>query len=343
MVRGSWEERLADMQARILARHGRGGGRAMTRAAVAGEPPAAPLPGGAAVSGYDGGEGAERVSVPLSGDTRLFAVVGDPVGQVRSPLALTRRLAARGENAIVAPLHVTPRDLAGALAGLALVANLGGLLVTVPHKAAAFALCAAVSGRARFVGSVNVMRKGRGGWYGDNADGWGYAEGLAAAGFAVSGCSALVLGCGGAGSAVALELLGRGGATGGLNDGDAGRRGGLAGRLAARFPGRVRVGGRDPSGFDLVANVTPMGMRTDDPLPVDVDKLEPEQFVACAITRPEVSATVVEARRRGCRTMTGAAMFDGQADFLADFLLSEGHEIRGQGAGAEISSPSKQE
>lgn len=177
MVRGSWEERLADMQARTFARHGRGGGRAMTRAAVAGEPPAAPLPGGAAVSGYDGGEGAERVSVPLSGDTRLFAVVGDPVGQVRSPLALTRRLAARGENAIVAPLHVTPRDLAGALAGLALVANLGGLLVTVPHKAAAFALCAAVSGRARFVGSVNVMRKGGGGWYGDNADGWGYAEG----------------------------------------------------------------------------------------------------------------------------------------------------------------------
>lgn len=335
------------MQARILARHGRGGGRAMTRAAVAGEPPAAPLPGGAAVSGHTGGDaggpGAERVSVPLSGDTRLFAVVGDPVGQVRSPLALTRRLAARGENAIVAPLHVTPRDLAGALAGLALVANLGGLLVTVPHKAAAFALCAAVSGRARFVGSVNVMRKSRGGWYGDNADGRGYAEGLAAAGFAVSGRRALVLGCGGAGSAVALELLERGASMVALHDVDAGRRDGLAGRLAARFPGRVRVGGRDPSGFDLVANVTPMGMRTDDPLPVDVDKLEPEQFVACAITRPEVSATVVEARRRGCRTMTGAAMFDGQADFLADFLLSEGHEIRGQGAGAEISSPSKQE
>ncbi|MDT3707393.1 MAG: hypothetical protein ROZ09_11240 [Thiobacillus sp.] len=281
----------------------------------------------------------EQISLPLSGDTRLFAVVGDPIGQVRSPLALTRRLAARGENAIVVPLHVVPRHLDVALAGLASIRNLGGVLVTVPHKAAALAHCAGVSERARFVGAVNVMRRGAGGWHGDNADGLGYAEGLAAHGFDIAGRSALLVGCGGAGSAVALELLERGAAQVALHDVDVDRRDDLARRLAARFPGRVRVGGRDPSGFDLVANVTPMGMRRDDPLPVDVDRLREEQFVACAITRPEASATIVEARRRGCRTMAGAGMFDGQAEFLADFLLSGQRTTQWGQSEAEESSP----
>lgn len=295
------------------------------------------------VSPHHGTDGAERIGVALSGDTRLFPVIGDPIGQVRSPVALTRVLTDRGENALVAPLHVAPNDLRSVLFGLELIGNVGGVLVTVPHKASAFDCCARVSERARFVGSVNVMRKERSGWYGDNADGWGYAEGLAAEGFDVPGRSALVVGCGGAGSAVALELLERGASLLALHDVDARRRDDLARRLEMRFPGRVRIGGPDPDGFDLVANVTPMGMKAHDPLPVEVDKLRPEQFVACAITRPEASATIVEARRRGCRTMTGRGMFDGQAEFLADFLLSAERGAGGNGSRIEEPSPSKQD
>lgn len=312
-----------------------------TQAAAERKPPASALPADVDVDAD--GRAAARIAVPLSGDTRLFPVIGDPIGQVRSPFALTRRLAVRGENAIVIPLHVTPAHLGMVLDGLARVGNLGGVLVTVPHKVAALAHCAALTARARFAGSVNVMRRVGEGWLGDNADGWGYAEGLAAAGFDIAGRSALLLGCGGAGSAVALELLERGASKLALHDVDGHRRDDLARRLEARFPGRVRIGGIDPSGFDLIANVTPMGMKADDPLPVAVDKLLPEQFVACAITRPEVSATIVEARRRGCRTMAGAGMFDGQAEFLADFLLSGDREIAPRMLRAEVTSPLKQE
>lgn len=264
---------------------------------------------------------APGVGLPVSGDTRLFPVIGDPVGQTRSPAVLTARLVARGENAMVVPLHVRPRHLAEAIRALALMDNVGGLLVTVPHKVAALACCARASGRARFVGSVNVMRRTADGWLGDNTDGVGYAEGLAAHGFDVAGRSALLLGCGGAGSAIALELLERGAARLALHDIDRACRDDLLARLDARFPGKVARGGGDPTGFDLVANATPMGMKADDPLPFDVAGLEAGQFVACAITRPEASPVIVEARRRGCRTMTGAGMFDGQAEILADFLL----------------------
>ncbi len=319
----------------------------MTYSAVGKDSPARAASGAQVAAPFDAGEasgnGAATIGIALSGDTRLFPVIGDPIGQVRSPVALTRLLAARGENALVAPLHVAPRDLRAVLAGLEPIGNVGGVLVTVPHKTSAFDCCARVSDRARFVGSVNVMRKEYGGWYGDNADGWGYAEGLVAEGFDVAGRSALVVGCGGAGSAVALELLERGASSLALHDVDARRRDDLARRLEMRFPGMVRVGSPDPGGFDLVANVTPMGMKARDPLPVEVDKLRPEQFVACAITRPEASATIVEARRRGCRTMTGMGMFDGQAEFLADFLLSAERGAAGNGSRIEETSPSKQD
>ena len=51
------------------------------------------------------------LGVMLSGDTRVFPVIGDPIGQVRSPRFLTEILVDRGENAIVFPAHVSPEHL----------------------------------------------------------------------------------------------------------------------------------------------------------------------------------------------------------------------------------------
>lgn len=258
-----------------------------------------------------------------SGKTRLFPVVGDPIAQVLSPAAITRILADRGADAIVVPLHVSPHDLPELLRMLHHVHNIGGLLVTVPHKQAALGLCASASARARFARSANVVRRTPQGWHGDNTDGVGYVDGLEREGFVVAGSHALLVGCGGAGSAIGLELLERGLAALAVHDRDTDRRDDYIARLSVRFPGRVAAGSDDPTGHDLVANATPMGMHEDDPLPVDVSKLGRAQFVACAITKPDVPPLIAEARRIGCRTMTGAGMFDAQAETLADFLLAE--------------------
>jgi len=56
-------------------------------------------------------------------------------------------------------------------------------------------------------------------------------------------------------------------------------------------------------------------------LPIDVARLPSSQFVACVIAKPEVPPLIVEARRRGCRTMAGAGIFDARAEILGDFLL----------------------
>lgn len=260
--------------------------------------------------------------VALSGETRLFPVIGDPIGQVKSPGSLTAILAERGENAIVVPVHAAASDVGAVLEAFARIRNVGGVLVTIPHKVAVLDLCAEATDRARFAGATNVVRKTDRGWLGDNTDGRGYVDGMLREGFDVAGKSALLVGCGGAGSAIAFELIERGVTTLAIHDKDEERRDHFLARLETRFPGRVRVGGSDPAGFDLVANATPLGMRPGDPLPVDVSRFDAGQFVACVVTKPAVPPLIAAARERGCRTMTGKGMFDAQAGALVDFLLA---------------------
>lgn len=258
-----------------------------------------------------------------SGSTRLFPVVGDPITQVRSPNAITRVLVARGLDAAVIPMHVPAADLAELLGALSLVRNIGGVLVTVPHKRAALMLCSSVTERAAITQAVNVMRRTKSGWQGDNTDGLGCLDGIQRLGFSVAGKRALLVGCGGAGSAIALEILERGAALLAVHDIDPRRRDEFLTKLAARFPGKVAAGLADPSGYDLIVNATPMGMSAADPLPIDASKLQARQFVACVVTKPDVPRLIVEARRIGCRTMSGNGMFDAQAETLSGFLLGE--------------------
>jgi shikimate dehydrogenase len=264
----------------------------------------------------------EHVKPSLSGETRVVPIVGDPIAQVKSPGLLSEIMARRGVNALVIPAHVASEDLTLYVQALKRTRNVDGVIFTVPHKTAALALCDRPSDRATFVGAVNVMHRGEdGSWSGDNTDGVGYLEGCRAQGFEVAGKTALLVGVGGAGSAVAYEILRRGAAHLDLHDLDTVRRDALIARLDAAFPGRVGVGSRDPRGYDLVGNATPLGMREGDPTPVDLDGLSAEQFVADIITKPEVSPLIAHARSLGCGTNTGVGMFNAQADLLVDSVL----------------------
>lgn len=265
------------------------------------------------------------MTLQLDGETRVFLIVGDPIAQVKSPSGLSAILAARGVNALVIPAHVVPADLAGFLAGVRRMRNLDGIVATVPHKAAALGWCDIATERGAVAGAVNVLRRQPDGrWWGDNTDGQGYLDGIAAEGFKPEGRRALLVGAGGAGSAIAYEILARGAAHLAVHDVDIARRDALLARLAARFPGKAGIGGRDPRGFDLIANATPLGMQAEDPLPIEVEHLGAGQFVAEAVTKPEVTPLLVAARAAGCGTMTGAGMFGAQAELLVDMLLAGG-------------------
>jgi hypothetical protein len=94
----------------------------------------------------------------LSGATRLFPI-GDPIKYVESPMHLTSTFGARDYNGICVPMQVPADDLDAVMVGLVAARNVDGILVTMPHKFTAFALCATSSERTKMLGVVSVIRR----------------------------------------------------------------------------------------------------------------------------------------------------------------------------------------
>jgi hypothetical protein len=144
----------------------------------------------------------------ISGSTRLYAVLGDPVKQVRVPEMLNPVFIELGLDAVLVPVHAPVADLREIMHGLQRMPNVDGLLVTVPHKAAARDFADVHSPAVQLAGSTNALRRGADGrWQAENFDGAGFVAGLTAAGHPPAGKRVTLVGAGGAGSAIAAALV----------------------------------------------------------------------------------------------------------------------------------------
>ena len=259
----------------------------------------------------------------LNGATRIHVTIGDPIAQVKSPAGVTQGFYARGADAIMIPLQVKPADIDAFFHLAKKLPNLDGIIITVPHKPVAFRHCDDISERSRVLEVCNVMRRTSDGrWTGDMTDGGGFVAALNRNSFDLKGKRVLQVGAGGAGSAIALALSTEG-ADVTLVDVDTAKRDALIARLGKHGHKVVAADKADPSGFDLVVNATPAGMKAGDPLPVDVSNLSAGQFVADIITMPAVTPLLEAAKAKGCRTQTGVEMFNAQVDFISEFLLGK--------------------
>jgi len=259
-----------------------------------------------------------------SGATRVIFIVGDPIAQVKSPASVTRAMRERGQDTVVVAAHVAPADLAEWTAAVRRMRNVDGIIVTVPHKFAALSLCSSLTPRARSIGAANVLRRDEaGGWHGDMCDGDGYIAGLRKAGCEPSDRRVLLVGAGGAGSAIAHALVDAGVAKLALHEADTARREALADKLRRYGFASPEAGSDDPNGYDLVINATPMGMRPSDPLPIQVGRLGADCFVGDVVTVPAVTPLIEAARARGCGTMTGTGMFEAVCERMVDFYVEE--------------------
>lgn len=258
----------------------------------------------------------------ISGATRLLGIIADPIAHVRTPQALNRLLAERGVDAVMVPLHVGPDGLAGCFAGLRTIRNLSGIVVTIPHKGRAAALCDALEPEAAAVGAVNAVRREPDGRLtGAMFDGLGLVEGLRRSGIDPAGHRALLVGAGGAASAVAFALARAGVSRLTIANRTPAKAEALARRVAAAFPETQAVAGpADPAGCSLVVNGTSLGMTPGDAFPVPPDRLAATAVVADVIMKPVRTALLVEAAARGCRVHEGHHMLDAQLALLADFL-----------------------
>lgn len=263
-------------------------------------------------------------TLPLTGATRLNIIIGDPIAQVKSPGGMTAAFAERGHDGIVVPVHITSPDLDLFMDAAGRIKNLDGIIVTIPHKFACAKYCKSVTDRVRFLDTVNIMRRREDGlWHGDTVDGIGFVKAVCANGGTPKGSKALLVGAGGAGSAIALALLEAGVRELAVHDGDTARRDALIERVRAHGGAQISAGSPIPTGFDLIANATPAGMKPGDALPIDVSLLSPSSFVGCVVTSPAITPLIAAARRVGCRTSTGTDMYMALQGAMVDFLLAD--------------------
>lgn len=262
---------------------------------------------------------------PVDGETGVIFFLGHPTAQAGSPQRLNPRFRRVGRNWVVVPADVPPREVERAVGGFLALGNFVGLIVTIPHKAWALSRCDDPSDAARAVGAVNVIRRRHGRLEGDMLDGQGCLAALEARGHEVRGRSALLVGAGGAGSAIADALAGAGLGALTVHDVRQGQAAALLERLAGHHPGcEARIGPPDPAGHDLVVNATPLGMRPDDPLPLNAGRLAGSEVVVDVVPKPEITPLLAAARAKGCAIQPGTAMLDGQMDLMVAFFTRDG-------------------
>ncbi|MBN2475388.1 MAG: shikimate dehydrogenase [Pirellulales bacterium] len=263
----------------------------------------------------------------INSETEVYGVIADPIGHSLSPLIHNAAFHHLNLNKVYVPIRVPREDLAEFL-DEAPQLGIRGLSVTIPHKEETVKKLTEADGAVRGIGATNTVL-----WDGDvtrgyNTDYRAAMESLERAlsakgqqGDPFRGKTALVLGAGGVGKAIAYGLIRREVKVV-LTDAVAEH----ARELAKRFECRaVDWAVRHSVSPDLLLNCTPVGMHPNvDETPFDRHHLRPSMVVFDAVYNPENTLLIKEARSRNCQVVTGVEMFVRQA--CLQFELFTGQE-----------------
>ena len=258
----------------------------------------------------------------INGNTEIIAHIGFPTHAFKAPMIYNPWFQNAGVNAVVVPMGCRAEHYPDFLRSVFKLANIRGALVTMPHKVTTIGLLDDVLPTAAIAGACNAVRLGpTGQLQGDMFDGEGFVRGVLRKGLKLKGTSALVVGSGGVGSAIAASLAAAGIARLGLFDVNAASANGLADRLRTRYPAlQVNTGSNDPAGFDLVVNGTPLGMNAGDPMPLDVSRISASTFVGEVVMKSEMTAFLAAAKARGCAVQVGSDMLFEQIPAYLEFF-----------------------
>jgi shikimate dehydrogenase len=258
----------------------------------------------------------------ISGTTTIIAHLGYPTHSFKAPLIYNPWFASREIDAVVVPMGVTAEDYPTVLRALFRLRNIRGALVTMPHKITTAGLVDELTAAARIAGSCNaILQRADGSLLGGMFDGEGFVRGVLRKGRKVAGVHALVIGAGGVGSAIAASLAAAG--LGGimLFDSSAARAEALAERLRVHYPRlEIAAGARDPAGYGIVVNATPLGMEDGDPLPLDPGRLDPGSLVGEVVMREQHTPFLRAALARGCAVQVGTDMLFEQIPAYLEFF-----------------------
>jgi 3-dehydroquinate dehydratase/shikimate dehydrogenase len=210
---------------------------------------------------------------------KLFAIIGDPIFHSLSPRLHNWAYRSLNYPALFVPLRVESfeefwREMIQTKVLDSLGLSLDGLTVASPHKEAALLKARIASHMARYAGSTNIMVRTNGSWNADTTDPEVVHMAARERNVTVKEKRAAVIGCGGAGRAIAAALAQSGAGVTLIN------RGSQRGEYAAQLLDLPYVPLREfrAAGYDIVVNATPVG-RDDNDAPFDLDSLNEEGVV----------------------------------------------------------------
>jgi shikimate dehydrogenase len=244
----------------------------------------------------------------VTAQTRVFAVLGNPVEHSLSPVIQNAAFQEAGVDGVYVALRCEAEGMVGFMSGLG--RGSGGGNITLPHKEKAASVLDNPSEAVRRTGACNTFWGEDGKLCGDNTDVEGFGRALrhfldgGPAGYRV-----LLLGAGGAARAALLSLV----------DAEAedvlilNRTVDRARAVARRIGGdRVRVAENsseiDDGEYDLVVNTTRLGLNSDDELPLDLERLSRAGAVMDLVYGPDATPFVAVAERLGIPAVDGGEM-----------------------------------
>src|SRR5512138_2943800 len=258
----------------------------------------------------------------IRGTTELVAHIGYPTHTFKSPMIYNPYFEQAGIDAVVVPMSCEAEHYPALLKSVFTLTNVRGAIITMPHKVSTVGLLDEPATAVKIAGSCNAVRRAADGrLQGDLFDGEGFVRGMRRKGCRLEGVRALIVGCGGVGSAIAASLAAAGVGALTLFDSHRDSARGLAQRLALHYPKlEIRSDSKDPAGHGLVVNATPLGMKQGDPMPTDVERIAPGTFVGEVVLKEEMTPFLKAAQARGGRYQVGADMLFEQIPAYLEFF-----------------------
>lgn len=241
----------------------------------------------------------------VNGKTTITGIIGWPVQHTLSPAMHNAAFEALSLDYCYVPFPVSPHDLKDAIRAIRAL-NIRGINVTVPHKETVIRYLDQVDPGASFIGAVNTIVNTEGSLTGYNTDGKGFMQSLSENRINLANKDILIIGAGGAARAVGYALV------------QQVKSVSLFGRTKVRVQKladdlhRIKKNAllcNDLSAlakYHMIINATPLGLKDDDPLPLDTSSLRPGQIVYDLIYKKTRLLDV--ASGKGCIAFDGLGM-----------------------------------
>lgn len=253
----------------------------------------------------------------ISGRTRVVGLLGYPVEHSLSPAMHNAAFEYLNLDYCYVTFPVRPEMLKDAINGVRAL-SLIGVNVTVPHKENVIPFLDEVSEEALFIGAVNTIKNDEGKLIGYNTDGKGFMQSLSEAGISIRDKKLLVVGAGGASRAIGYYLCKEASYLY-LYDVNNNKAALLKGHLN-KIKGNISLADSNSlsdkdffSEIDVIINATPLGLKPDDPMPVDVSVINKNNII-CDLIYKE-TPLLREASKIGCKTIDGLGMLLWQGVF----------------------------